>query len=135
MTALLTPPRDPFDVAAVTELAQSQQRIIGSPGYAMPDDYVRDVVALNFKRGNNPEGVLRQLLASVRAGDWRTRLSALNVPTLVMHGRDDPLIPFAAGEDCARSVPWGQTSLNRRCGPQYSTLDWAAASQGSGHFC
>ena len=61
MTALMTPPRDPFDVAAVTELAQSQQRIIGSPGYAMPDDYVRDVVALNFKRGNNPEGVLRQL--------------------------------------------------------------------------
>lgn len=60
-TALMTPPRDPFDVAAVTELAQSQQRIIGSPGYAMPDDYVRDVVALNFKRGNNPEGVLRQL--------------------------------------------------------------------------
>ena len=59
MTALMTPPRDPFDVAAVTELAQSQQRIIGSPGYAMPDDYVRDVVALNFKRGNNPEGVLR----------------------------------------------------------------------------
>lgn len=104
MTALMTPPRDPFDVAAVTELAQSQQLVIGSPGYAMPDDYVRDVVALNFKRGNNPEGVLRQLLASAQAGDWRVPLSALDVPTLIMHGRDDPLIPYAAGEDCARSI-------------------------------
>ena len=72
---------------------------------------MRDVVALNFKRGNNPEGVLRQLLASVRAGDWRTRLSALNIPTLVMHGRDDPLIPFAAREDCARCTPGAKLLL------------------------
>ena len=105
MTSLMTPPRDPFDVAAVTELAQSQQKVIGSPGYDMPDDYVRDVVALNFERGNNPEGVLRQLLASGQAGDWRAPLSALDVPTLIMHGRDDPLIPFAAGEDCAQCIP------------------------------
>jgi len=111
MTALMTPPRDPFDVTAVTELAQTQQRVIGSPGYAIPDDYVRDVVVLNFKRGINPEGVLRQLLALVRAGDWCARLSALNVPTLVMHGRDDPLIPFAAGEDCARSIPGAKLLL------------------------
>lgn len=111
MSMLMTPPRDPFDLAAVTELAISQQRVIGSPGYAMPDDYVRDVVALNFKRGNNPEGVLRQLLASGCAGDWRVRLSALNVPTFVMHGRDDPLIPFAAGEDCARNIPGAKLLL------------------------
>ena len=112
MTALMTPPRDPSDVVAVTELAQSQQRVFGSPDYAMPDDYVHDVVALKFKSGNNPEGVLRQLLASVCAGDWRTRLSTLNVPTLVMHGRDDPLIPFAAGEDCARSISGAKLLLN-----------------------
>ena len=111
MSVLVTSPRDPFDLEAVTELAQSQQRIIGSPGYAMPDDYVRDVVALNFKRGNNPEGVLRQLLVSGCAGDWRVRLSALNVPTFIMHGRDDPLIPFAAGEDCARNIPGAKLLL------------------------
>jgi len=105
MPSLMTPPSDPYDVDAVTELAQAQQRVIGSPGYAMPDDYVRDVMALNFRRGNNPEGVMRQWLASVSAGDWRDRLSSLNTPTLILHGRDDPLVRYAAGEDCARTIP------------------------------
>jgi len=105
MTSLMTPPRDPYDVDAVTELAQAQQRVIGSPGYAMPDDYVRDVVALNFRRGNNPEGALRQWLASTHAGDWRSQLSTLKTPTLILHGRADPLVPFAAGEDCAQTIP------------------------------
>ncbi len=105
MTALMTPPSDPFDVTAVTELAQAQQKVIGSPTYEMADDYVRDVVALNFERGNNPDGVLRQWLASSVAGDWRQRLSEITAPTLIMHGRDDPLIPFAAGEDCAQAIP------------------------------
>jgi pimeloyl-ACP methyl ester carboxylesterase len=105
MTSLMTPPSDPHDVDAVTELAQAQQRVIGSPGYVMPDDYVRDVVTLNFRRGNNPEGVMRQWLASVSAGDWRDRLASLKTPTLILHGRDDPLVPAAAGEDCARTIP------------------------------
>jgi pimeloyl-ACP methyl ester carboxylesterase len=39
------------------------------------------------------------------------RLSTLNVPTLVMNGRDDPLIPFAAGEGCTRSIPGAKLLL------------------------
>jgi len=105
MTALMTPPRDPYDVEAVTELAIMQQGVIGSPKYPMPDDHVRDVVALNFVRGNNPEGALRQWLASVGAGDRRESIAGIFAPTLVLHGRADPLVPMAAGEDTAANIP------------------------------
>ncbi len=104
MQALMTPPRDPFDEAAVADLAIMQQGVIGSPAYPMPDDYVREVVALNFQRGNNPDGVMRQWLASAGAGDRRVQLKEIEAPTLVLHGRDDPLIPWQAGQDTAETI-------------------------------
>jgi len=105
MQALMTPPEDPFDAESVSVLAITQQAIIGSPLYGMPDDHVRAVVSLNFERGNNPEGALRQWLASSRAGDRRDQLAGIPVPTLVLHGRDDPLVRPEAGEDTARAIP------------------------------
>jgi len=38
-------------------------------------------------------------------GSRVARLHALKVPTLVIHGADDPLIPVAAGRDTAAVVP------------------------------
>ena len=35
----------------------------------------------------------------------RRALEALQVPTLVLHGTDDPLVPFASGEETARAIP------------------------------
>lgn len=104
LAALTMPPDDPFDVEAVTRLAIAQQAVIGSPGFPMPDAYVRKIVALNFARGNNPQGVLRQWLASSLAGDLSGRLSRIVAPTLVVHGADDPLVPPACGRDTARRI-------------------------------
>lgn len=113
LAALMTPPQDPFDVESVSQLAIMQQRVIGSPRYPMPDSYVREVVALNFRRGNNPEGALRQWAASVGAGDRRQSLRRIAAPTLVLHGKDDPLVLPAAGEDTAANI----------CGAKLHILD------------
>ncbi len=104
LAALITPPKDPLDVESVTQLAIMQQRVIGSPRYPMADDYVRQIVALNFRRGNNPEGAMRQWAASVGAGDRRESLRRIIAPTLVLHGKDDPLVLPAAGEDTAANI-------------------------------
>jgi proline iminopeptidase len=32
-------------------------------------------------------------------------LKKITVPTLVLHGADDPLVPVAAGKDTARHIP------------------------------
>ena len=45
-------------------------------------------------------------MASIASGDSRVaRLSKIVAPTLVIHGRDDPLIPLPGGEDIKNSIP------------------------------
>jgi pimeloyl-ACP methyl ester carboxylesterase len=38
-------------------------------------------------------------------GDRRPSLLTIVVPTLVIHGADDPLIPVEGGKDTARVIP------------------------------
>lgn len=40
--------------------------------------------------------------------DFRSRLSEFRVPLLVLHGREDRIIPWQAGEFLSRGVPRGQ---------------------------
>ena len=56
-------------------------------------------------RAFRPHGVVRQYAAIVADGDRRAALAKLTVPTLVIHGAADPLVPVAAGKDTAASVP------------------------------
>lgn len=64
-----------------------------------------EFAALAFDRGVNPEGRARQFAALMVSGNRKSALSALRVPTLVIHGVDDPLIPLPAGEDTAATIP------------------------------
>ena len=45
------------------------------------------------------------MAAVVATGDRSELLQSISVPTLVIHGADDPLIPVAAGEDTAAQIP------------------------------
>ena len=45
-------------------------------------------------------------MASIASGDARVaRLGDIVAPTLVIHGRDDPLIPLPGGVDIQNSIP------------------------------
>jgi len=59
----------------------------------------------SYDRGINPPGVARQLMAIVAAGNRTAKLRKLNVPTLVVHGTIDPLVPPAHGAATARAIP------------------------------
>jgi len=52
-----------------------------------------------------PQGAVRQNIALIANGDRRSSLSSIKVPTLVIHGADDPLIPVDGGKDTARVIP------------------------------
>ncbi len=61
-------------------------------------------------RAYRPDGMLRQLAAILADGDRRADLNRLAVPTLVIHGDADPLVPPEAGRDTAAAIP-GATCL------------------------
>lgn len=81
------------------------RQTIGSPGYPTPDDEMRAFVEKNVDRRWWPEGAARQYLSVIASGDRVELLKAIRVPTLVLHGEDDPLLPVECGRDVARLVP------------------------------
>jgi pimeloyl-ACP methyl ester carboxylesterase len=75
-------------------------------GPDFPLDEARDAerAQLIFLRGLNPGGVARQLAAIFASGNRKPALRDVQVPTLVIHGDADPLVPVACGVDVADAV-------------------------------
>lgn len=79
-------------------------RIIGSPKYPMAEADVRQRIGEAFDRSFYPAGTIRQLAAIMASGDRSAEVCRIQAPTLVIHGRDDPLVPLKNGEDTARKI-------------------------------
>jgi pimeloyl-ACP methyl ester carboxylesterase len=97
--------RPPADPDAIAEWAMEIWRAIGSPGFPAEEDAIRARARASFERGYNPDGVARQIAAILASGDRTEELSRLRVPTLVIHGAEDPLIDVSGGEATARAIP------------------------------
>jgi proline iminopeptidase len=69
-----------------------------------PNSAFSDMAARAFDRSYYPIGMKRQLLAIMADGSRVSRLKTVKVPTLVVHGGADPLVPKEGSEDIARLV-------------------------------
>lgn len=79
-------------------------RAIGSPAYPTPEPRLIERITRDYHRSFYPEGASRQISAIVDDGDRRRRLKEVKVPTLVIHGVDDPLVPVEGGRDTAKAI-------------------------------
>lgn len=79
-------------------------RLIGSPKH-LDEDLVRELAGRAYDRSYDPAGTQRQL-AAVLAQPNRTRdLRRIAVPSLVVHGLDDPLVAPSGGLAIAKAIP------------------------------
>jgi pimeloyl-ACP methyl ester carboxylesterase len=99
-------------------------RIFRGEGY--PDEEARDRARAvrAAGRGFYPEGGARQMLAVFASGSRKAALPGIKAPTLVIHGADDPLVPLAAGEDTARSIPGAKLVVIDRMGHALPRTVW-----------
>jgi pimeloyl-ACP methyl ester carboxylesterase len=102
MAVLLRPA--PTDREAYIERTVESAHVIGSPGL-VDDDAVRRRAAAAFDRAFHPRGVLRQMQAIMASGDRTEGLAGVAVPTLVIHGSEDPLVTLSGGEATAEAIP------------------------------
>ncbi|HOX68646.1 MAG TPA: alpha/beta fold hydrolase [Burkholderiaceae bacterium] len=102
--AVLTKPT-PIDKAAYLQSYRQTLKVLRSGSF--PEDEALDFerAERNFTRGLNPAGVARQLVAVLASGGRKRALANVRVPTLVLHGDVDPLVPLACGIDTAEAVP------------------------------
>jgi pimeloyl-ACP methyl ester carboxylesterase len=103
--ALLSRPDNPRSIDSVVEHFVRAFRVLGSPGYPIPDSLLRRRVLASVRRGFHPRGTSRQFMAVAASGDRVALLTTVRAPTLVIHGTDDPLVPIACGRDTANWVP------------------------------
>ena len=110
LSAILHRPERPDDAESVTGYLVHVMNVIGSSAYPADPARLRAQCAKAARRGYDSHGIARQMLAMLSSGDRRAELATIRVPTLVVHGMDDPLIPKSAGREVARIIP-GATLL------------------------
>ena len=79
-------------------------RIIGSKGFAFDEARLRDVGSRSYERSHDPAGYFRQLAAVVGQPNRTVALARLELPTLIMHGLQDPLVAPSGGLALARAI-------------------------------
>ena len=105
--ALLTPPARRGDIEGATRRMASVLRDIGSVTHPAEEGYLRGLCERQVKRGHNPAGIARQLVAIAASGDRTKVVRRIKAPTLVIHGDEDPLVRPACGEETARVIREG----------------------------
>jgi len=87
------------------ELAMTIHRTLAGAGDQLDDAVERARAERAVDRAYYPLGVARQLVAILGAGSRLERLKLVRVPTLVVHGTDDVLVPIENGRRVAAAVP------------------------------
>jgi proline iminopeptidase len=102
---LISRPANPRDPESVIDHQVRILGAIGSPTYKETPQDLRQRLGRGVRRAYDPAGINRQVIAVIASGDRRPLLRQIKAPTLVIHGRDDPLVQLACGEDTAANVP------------------------------
>lgn len=92
------------DPAVLLEHSIRSLQLISSPGYPRSDDDWRELVSASLARSFYPEGFARHVAAIIADGSRVQRLKTIRKSTLVIHGKDDPLVPVECGIDTANHI-------------------------------
>lgn len=101
--ALLSRPRA-NNLEAVTDHMVRLFQVIGSPAFPTPQAELRERIMQGLQRSFHPVGTMRQMVAIVSDITRAAQLARIVAPTLVIHGKSDPLVPYACGEDTAKRI-------------------------------
>ncbi|WP_339633215.1 alpha/beta fold hydrolase [uncultured Sneathiella sp.] len=99
------------DVEDVVDFGLKVNDVIGSPGYRWDRDALKDHIRTCVTRNYSPAGYMRQYAAVLASNPRVSELPGVTAPTLVIHGKDDPLVPPEAGMDTARLIPGAKLEL------------------------
>lgn len=86
-------------------------RRIASPAYPPDENELRQKVVREHERCDCPGGFLRQLHAVISSPSRLALLGGIRVPTLIVHGEEDPLVPVAAAHDLHRRIPGSELQI------------------------
>ena len=80
-------------------------KVIGSPAFPSDDLVARDRAYETYDRGWTASGVTRHMLAVLTQTDRTQALGELDLPAMVIHGLNDPLVHKSGGKATAEAIP------------------------------
>jgi pimeloyl-ACP methyl ester carboxylesterase len=101
----------PTEREAYIEFRLRISRRLSSTGYPFDEPRLRALAGAAFDRSFFPLGGQRQLAAVIASYDRTAKLAELRVPTLVIHGTDDPIVAKSGGEALARAIPGAELRI------------------------
>jgi pimeloyl-ACP methyl ester carboxylesterase len=122
MQVLLKPM--PTEREAIIEESVKRGRIIYGSGFPYPEDKARENAAKFYDRAFYPQGRRRQLVAIATTENRVPKLSSIKVPTLVVHGGDDPLVLVEGGKETAESIPGSELIIIEGMGHSLPIETW-----------
>ena len=104
----------PPENAAVEDLIRMRMntyRVIAGPGQTFPESTLHEMAKLSVERSADSQGSRRQMLAALATGSLKADLGRIHVPTLIIHGKNDPLIPPRRSEQLHRGIAGSKLML------------------------
>lgn len=125
VSMLLARPQ-PKEEEAFVQQTLSLWQVLHGDTYDFDAERVGNMIRRARQRSFHPKGVIRQLAAILASEDRTRRLRDLSVPTLVMHGDDDPLVPLACGLATKDAVPNARLRVFKGMGHTLPKEVWSA---------
>ncbi|MHA2035816.1 MAG: alpha/beta fold hydrolase [Promethearchaeota archaeon] len=125
--ALVTPV--PQERDAVIENGVKMRRMIHGSGFPFDEAKARELAGMNFDRCFYPSGFGRQLLAILAHGNRKPKLGSVKVPTLIIHGGDDPLVPVEGGKDTHDAIPGSELIIIEGMGHSLPPETWTQITE------
>lgn len=84
--------------------------------YQFPEEFVRERVSYAYDRAYRPDGLTKQLKASMTTPGLWDEQRQIQVPTLVLHGGEDPYFSTAHGEAIANQIAGAELWIDPKMG-------------------
>ncbi len=120
--AVLTAPAPKTRQESIDQYVAAQH-VIGSPGFFDDERLAADAAAI-YDRSFDPGGRGRQMAAIMKSPSRQDALKTLTVPSHVIHGDKDRLVPIEAGRLTADLIPGSTFTVIEGMGHDYPPPLW-----------
>ena len=107
------------DRAAVIDYRVEAERPYAARSRPFDDAAMRELAGRVFDRSKNIEAQLTNPYLVETGGPWRQRLGQVAAPTLVVHGTEDPLLPYGHAVALADAIPGAELLALEHTGHEY----------------
>lgn len=121
LTVLLKP--SPADREGYIESFVEKRLVLHGTSLPFDEGRMRERARRIFDRGLCPDGAARQLAANIATGSLKDELRSIKVPTLVIHGSEDPF-GIEHGIDTADTIPGAELLIIEGMGHGSSPDVW-----------